>query len=1086
MNFTPQQQQAISQRGRIIVSAAAGSGKTAVMIERLVSLVLSGADVREVLALTFTKKAAAQMRDRLRMALSKQMAQSGDRERRMLARQIENLPLAEIGTIHAFCGRLVRSNFYLADTDAAFRIISPDDAEGKTLKNRAIESVFEEAYAEGDSDFYDLLSFYFRKKKDARLKQIVLDLHAAVRGTEHYRELLGDPVTDFEAVTEELAAGYRRQAAFLTERVSALKPYFSLHNPRALTVAGDVLVACNVLLSTDLFGMVRAAAVPPAIAVMPRMTKATGEEYKNLRFLAGAAKSVKAIYTELRGYADRETELGRFTDAQQRAKALSKLVLRFDDAYSQLKKEANVLDYNDLEHLALSVLKNPDALAALRGRYRYLFVDEYQDVNPLQERILSALGGEEVFLVGDSKQAIYGFRGSNSAFFGEKRKEFGREGGDLTLTANFRSSSAVLGAVNRVFSRILPAYEPMEGGELFKDGERVYEGGVEFHTVVKEKKEREMPRVYSVLGHGGAEEKDPYAMAVADLIEDELARTVFDADEKRERKTEFRDIAVLVRKNSGTADKIVRELNARNIPVSSSSRVDILSFFEARLLLDWLSLLDNGAQDIPLAGAMLSAVGGFTEEDLARIRLAYPAAYAFRTSCSLYAAKENDPLAERLRGFYALLRHLTAKAQAVTAAEMMGELLSMGLEMQIASSKFGSLRLARINRLVREGEDKSVHAFLTQVGTAGRIDYAGGGGENAVQLMTMHASKGLEFPVVILTDLDVPFHGADRDDVMWTEKYRAAPAAFDRENKIVYDTVLRRASAKQQEAEELSGEKNLLYVAMTRAKYRLHMLFEGKEQAIDPSCAGRLSDFIPLSELGDYFVPLPEPQGEAIPRAALATEADEEEIGKILSVYRVPYPRGESVTLPLKSSATELMRMEREEQEDKPARGTAHGHSAEEGIAYHAFLEHVHFGRDAEEELGRMREEGLLTEEQISLLDVGNLRKILSLPCLRDMGTKRIRREQTFLLLLPANEMMHVSADDEVLFQGAIDLLAEDEDGFTVIDYKYSSHDDETIRKTYAPQIRLYKKAVARAMRTDEKSIRARIVNIALLREIEM
>ncbi len=1085
MNFTDEQREAIVRRGKIIVSAAAGSGKTSVMIERLVSLILSGTDVREVLALTFTNKAAAQMRDKLRTALSERLLTAQGEERERLKDQLSALPLAEIGTIHAFCGRLVRTHFYLAGVDAAFRIISPDEPEGAALKGRAIDLVFEEAY-EGDPDFSELLSVYFRKKKDRRLKKIVFTLYSSLRELCGYRELLLNAPSRFGEACAYLAEGYTETARFLADRLEELRPFFA-ENRRAGNVIGGVTAACAAIAGKDLFSMREAALPPLNIATMPPMTKAEGEELKNLRFLSGAAKKIKEVYAELRELSDGGTERARCEQAERRAAALSSLVLRFDETYSLLKREANVLDYNDLEQFALNVLSDGEALAAVRSRFTHVFVDEYQDVNRVQESILSKIAGEEVFLVGDSKQAIYGFRGSSSAFFDEKRAAFRAAGGDLSLNRNFRSGGAVLETVNRVFS-FVRGYEPMAGGDRYGE----HRGEVRFHMVEAEKEEKKTPRVYSVREHTGGKKPDAAARLIADLIEEEIASEIYDADEGRMRKTEFSDVAVLVRKHSGEMEEVVRELASRDIPVSASAAVNVCDFSEVKLLIDWLSLLDNAEQDAPLASALLSRVGGFDEDELSAIRLCYPEVYFFRTACRMYAFgsddkldRKTDPIAIKLRNFSVFLKDLRLRAQTLTAADVLSSLLSMGLETQIAAGKNGTKRLARMRRFLAESEGKSVHRFLADLKASDyRIDYAGGGGEDAVQVLTMHASKGLEYPVVILADLDVPFHGAERGDILFSERFGVAPYAYDVERRKVYPTVLRRATERLQEEEERVGETNLLYVAMTRAKYRLHMLFGGKNAAVAPAYAARLSDFIDFSALHGLFVPPPAPQERPLARPLIGGEEDAALKEKLRAVYRLPYAHQESTALPLKSSATDLMRRTAAEIVRTGESGPAH--TKEEGLAYHAFLQRVRFGRPAEEELARMREEGLLTAEEIGLLDVSKLRKILSLPCLRGLESKRLWREQTFLTLLSANELLPTAADDEILFQGAIDLLVEDGEGFTVIDYKFSGHDDRRIAGDYALQIALYKKAVARTMGVREESIRARIVNIALLREIEM
>lgn len=1103
VSLTPEQERAIGARGNVIVSASAGSGKTFVMIERLVALVLGGTDVKSILAVTFTNKAAAQMRDRLRKALLKGIGERSGEERERLKAQLAALPLAEISTIHAFCARLVRTYFYLVGADPAFRVVGPDDAACMELASRAMESVFETAYEEGSEEFRSLLSVYFRKKKDDMLRAVVRGLHAQARGLAGYEEKLASMGARdaFGEVCSRLAGDLCARLQEIGRGLSVRGLLYAALGEKFSAAADALEEACESLLTEDLFAMkARAAALAP-FARTPSKRGASPEERAAIDYLSGARKELKNIQEELASYASREEEHARYLDANGRAAALGRLTLAYDRAYAEEKREAGVLDYNDLEQFALKILENEQARGEIRAKYSAVFVDEYQDVNPVQDSILTALGGDEVFFVGDAKQAIYGFRGSNSEFFENKEKSLPSS---LRLSANFRSSSAVLEAVNRVFSALSPDYVPMRGGERYG----THRGAVKLHIVPKEKREKETPdEVYSVLEHTGRVRTDALAERVVRLVEEECGSgTWYDADEpdeeKRVKRVCYGDIAVLTRRRAGEAESIVRALSERGIPVSTAAEVNICDFFEARLVLDWLSWLDNAQQDIPLVTALLSAVGGFCEAELTAVRAAFPAKDArtstFRAALAAYRDTRDDEISRKANAFFALAEELRAHARIRTAEEVMNELLSLGLEAQIAAKEGGASRLARVRRLAAEGAETDVHTFLARLKATGfSLGFSESGGDNAVRVVTMHASKGLEYPVVILAGTDVRFRGGEeRDEVLFTEQYLAAPKSYDIENKLVYGTVLRRAAALHELAEERKQERNLLYVGMTRARYRLHILFkEGSGGALSPAFARCFADFFDFSALQDYIAAEVGTERPPLARRALAGKPDPAAVERILAVYARPYAHEESVRLPVKSSATALMQDESRSHvrdwsqesalntltpEDEPTT------SKDAGIAYHAFLQHVRFGRSGAEELARMAEGGVLPPGQIALLNVSQLDKILSLPCLAALTGRRIWREQTFLVNLRANELLPVSAADEIVFQGAIDLLCEDEAGYLIIDYKYSALGDDALRAKYAVQIALYKKAVARVMRVDENTVRARIVNIARCREIEM
>ncbi len=1079
VTFTGEQKLAIKKRGKIIVSASAGSGKTATMIERLVNLILSGVDVRNVLAVTFTNKAAAQMREKLRSALIERISRCEGAERVRLKEQLVALPLADISTIHAFCARLLRTYFYFANVEPAFRIISPDDAEGKAISSRALDEAFDSEYEEGKEDFYRLLSVYFRKKKDARLRALILELNASVRGLANYREILSRAGEDvFEETCEFLTKEYHKRALLFLRELDKINK--EVLNEKAVKVYDGVSVACaQILTATNLFELSILAL--PEIPSMPPMTKAVGDELRNLKGLSTLSKNVKELYKTVRTYQTKEVEYARFLDGAQRARAIAALELRYDEIYTRLKEERGVLDYNDLEHRALAVLQTEEARKSLREKYQYIFVDEYQDVNPVQETLLSFLEGEETFLVGDSKQAIYGFRGSKSTFFTQKGKTYPNR---LWLTQNFRSSPAVLDVVNLTFASLLQNYPLMKGGERYGEAR----GDVECHLLPQQEEgEKTLLGIYSVLtGKERGEQEDALTQEVVRLVLEECGeqgtgkREWLDADTGEKKLVQFGDIAVLTRKNTGDAERISRALTKCGIPVVSSSKVNVCDFFEARLLIDWLSLLDNEEQDIPYVSALLSAIGNMNERELAAVRVEFPVAYTFRKACRLYREKKGDEIAQKLNVFAREVEKYRALSRVRTAAEMMNLLLSDGLEAQISALKEGKTRLLRVRRLLAEAEKTGgdVGEFLLSLKMRDyRVDFMESAGENAVKVLTMHASKGLEYPVVILAGLDAPFHGAEKDELMWTERFLLAPKSFDLDKKSTSETVLRRASALWQQREDVEQELNLLYVAMTRARYRLHMLFSGKEQTDLPAYAGRFSSFFDLEKLAPYFVEADKASGEFLPRSALPSHVDAREKEEILAVYRQKYPFESATRLPSKSSASELM-AERNRLSTVEFTGDE-GATTQEGLAYHAFLEHVRFGEDAESELARMRREGLLNEDQLALLRLDNLRAILQIPCLKGLKDKRIWREQTFLVSIPAKELWQgEESEDEILLQGAIDLLCEDDEGFFILDYKYSAKDEKALREHYALQIALYRKAVARVMRVKEERVRACIVNI--------
>ena len=1094
---TPEQQKIIDARGRIIVSASAGSGKTYVMIERLISFLLGKEDVRRMLAVTFTNNAAAQMRDRLRTALLKAIAAETGSTRDRLKEQLAALPLAEISTVHAFCGRLVRTYFYRAGVDPAFRIIDAEGSEGMELSARAMDAALEKAYKAPSEGFSLLLSVFYAKGNDSALRKHILSLYDFVRDFNDYRSVIGQMGhTSFDAVCDFLAEDVRSRVKELARIQDVWRDTLYCYSENLVEVTDQIVADAEAASQGGLFGQ---CAAWSAMEIVKRSTKKgdsipkkdrTPEQEKAIDYYETFRSAATAIQSRLSAIGPREEEEARFASACRIAAAFGELLLSYDAEYTREKQEAGVLDYSDLEQYALTILEDPDIEKDVRERYRILFVDEYQDINPVQAAILSHLAGEEVFYVGDAKQAIYGFRGSSSEFFTQKTHELEQ---CYPLSQNFRSAENILRAVNAVFEPILATYEPMSGGTRYKE----HKGDVCIHVLAKAgKAEAPVGRgVYSVLEHPAEGKRDLFAERVALLVERELRSVWYDVDAACEKAVKPGDIAVLCRSHKGEA-RLAHALLARGIPVTTSAKINICDFFEARLLLDWLSYLDNPAQDIPYVTALLSFVGGMTEAELAEIRAASDKGTTFRAACQTFRKRNAaSPVAKKLAAFEERAKELRIHACVRTAADVMNELLALGLEVQIAAKEGGPDRLVRVRRLVAEGENVSVSAFLARLRAAGnRLDFAPSSGADAVQVITIHASKGLEYPVVFLTDMNHAFQFPDdKQEIIRTKEYLAAPRSYDTEKKTYSGNLLRLASITAQTARERMEECNLLYVAMTRAKYRLHIL-KKKEKCgeLSPTMARTYAGFLDRERLQPWFVGEEDLPAEAPERRALVHRPDTAMERAVLDVYGKPYAFAESTRLRAKSSATYLLHAQKGEflrraaesglfDTDEQFRGAT---SKEAGIAYHLFLQHVRYGQDAEAELARMVREGVFSPEQQALLRVEELREILALPCLKALVGKRVLREQTFLLRLPAAEIEEGAPADEVIFQGAIDLLAESADGYEVIDYKYSLLSDEALIQKYGVQIRLYKKAVARVMRVREETIAGRIVNIALRREI--
>lgn len=1140
--FTPEQQDAIDKQGRVIVSASAGSGKTTVMIQKMIDLICDKKiDVTRILAVTYTKKAAASMKDKLRKALVKAINNPAtsveDKER--LKAQYRLVPLADISTIHSFCAKFIRTHFYLTEVGNKFGIMAEDDANGMAIRARAIENLFEEAYANDEEDFKTLLSVYYRKKNDNPLREVILKTHSTVRTHVDYVKELQESGDDsdekFDQVCGELFAWFVKKCKIYREELSQLYAFFDgigradfveyctevMDRINEWIDAGDIFTLANMVWK-------KLPNKPKTVENDPPELLAAADRLERLR------KKIKDNLDVERGkktLQTREEERRRFSLSMALAKPLGQYVIRFDKEYSRLKKLRGLLDYNDLEHIALGLLRLDDVAAEMHGKYDYVFVDEYQDVNPVQEAIINAVAGENLFLVGDVKQSIYAFRGSKSKFFAEKYALFRATPGmhALKLTKNFRSASPILDAVNKQFKRIMTdkntevSYKDdgvMAFGELYEQGA----GRVQVHFIGKDEREKASPitGVYSVMENTAKREMELSTLAkkIREIIERELKSEYYSVEKGKYLPVRYSDIAVLDRWKKGEIGDVARALAAEGVPISTESPLNICDFPEIKVLIDLLKLIDNKQQDIPLASVLLSPIGGLTEDDLAAIRLGTKGAVHinFRTACQKYKDTYADETAQKLDAFFKYYEEIRRFAQVKDAGEVLTRVVA---EKQMEAGLLGGINgencLKRIHRFIEETrnpEPLDVHAFLARLKMLGNtVYYFENGGENAVHVMTMHGSKGLEFPVVIASGLGRGFRFDDeKTESFYVDGYGLALKAYDPEKMTYSSTLLRLLYKRRELLETVRDEMNLYYVALTRAQYALHMIFNEENPFPDIYYGTSFQDITDFSLWQEYKMDGAGVELPYLERQALPVDTDETLVQKIIDAQGWQYSHSGCENMPAKTSPTALMKL----LEAKTPEERVHAFvevdetSGEEpadsetdtvkGSAYHAFLEHFDFAlldsvkgnRDGlrtlvDENLAAMRQGELLPEEYLAVLDTEKLVEVLSNSVFYRLRDVRLYKEQQFLTALPSSEVLAMVGDDcedcpscneDMLFQGAIDLLAVGDGCAEIIDYKYSRKGQDSLLKTYAMQLRLYRMAVSKALKIPMDKISCTIVNI--------
>ena len=1100
-NITPEQSAAIKSRGQVIVSASAGSGKTFVMIEKLVSAIEGGADLDEVLAVTFTKKAAAQMKEKLRKALIERMNGADGEKKARLKVQLNKIPSAGISTIHSLCANLLRTYFYAVGIDGGFDIISSDDAVAKDLKRDALDDLFERYYAEDNEDFKLLLSCYLKKRNDGALRRFINEAYNKVRSVAHYDKLLNkveNTYTEegFKRVVEESSQIYKNRVNSTIYAVELFKKDFFIGEKRE--VYNKIFEEMKASLQEAADGGIFAQKGTFTATKRPKPSEADKEASESFKVFR---ESIKKIYDRLFvEYESEQRERESFFESGKIAIAFSRVLLQFDREYAAIKREENKLDYNDLEHLVLELLQDGNIREEIKSKYKHVFVDEYQDVNPVQEEIISSLGGE-VFLVGDVKQAIYGFRGSKSLFFAEKFSSFKNgKGTALRLSNNFRSSDGVLDFCNRLFSSAMReegcGFDYSSNSKMIRGGKypEGY-GEAKIHIFGKQEEETADLGVYSVAADGRQVRHTREGLAVLTIVEKELSGKHYDLEKGDFVDTQPGDICILTRKNQGASTEgIIRALRDEGYFVTGAQEALLCELPEVKQFWDILSLIDNAEQDVPLVTALLSPLGGFIEDELAYIRIAANDRFKpFRECCKNYRAAGG--IGSKLNSFYKKLESLRALSEILTTGALADEILeNYGLE--ISYGAMGDSAIKNVLRFIDEGADLPLSSFLKKIkNSAGDIKAPSSAASDSIKVMSMHSAKGLEFPVVIIADICKTFKGADYEEIPFDEQFGCAPKCFDRVNMLSKKTILRTLTKTRAKTEELKNELNLFYVACTRAMCNLHILAE-EVKPYDRAAAQGGRCYADLFDMSEFS---PE---EVAPHEEFAAESDGEVVfykpdpeitEAIEKSFAYEYPYGESVDLPVKSSASAILKSRDIEPyfEAHALFGGEGETGTERGTAYHRFLELCDFGvKDidgVESEIENFVQSGRMTKEQQALLSAEHLCEILNMPVFEGLAQAVTWREREFLCRLPANEILpHTSSHDEILVQGAIDLVAQGDFGIKIIDYKYSQKDDEKLIATYFRQLNLYKKALSKITGYSESEISAVIVNIYKKRQINL
>lgn len=878
--WTPAQKSAIDTRDcNVLVSAAAGSGKTAVLVERIISMITDpdkNIDIDRLVVVTFTKAAAAQMKDKIRKALDSMLDENpGDVN---LLRQITLLNNAQITTIDSFCLWIIRNHFPEVNLDPGFRIM--DEGEKKLIENDVLEDVLEEFYAEADEEFFNLVDAFGMGRDDSGLVSTIDKIYRFSRSNPWIDEwfdecmLVYDDETYDNPAIKELYDSIKNVLLDYRDKYNRLVDICSEPaGPAAYTGAlQSDLLGINEMINSQNFGELGRRIRIFSFEALSRK-KDAGADPDIKEYVKGQRKLFKDYIGRLNDKIFLKDDEGIFSDMQGagiQIRTLLKVAKVYAKRVSEVKREKGIIDFNDMEHLALSILvKKEDGKLVytetadkLANRFEEILIDEYQDSNQLQEVILNAvsktrLSGENnnIYMVGDVKQSIYKFRLACPELFIEKYDTYGETGDNvrIELQKNFRSRENVLECANDVFSHIMNknfsgiGYDEsvrLNAGFPYPEySDSNYGDGANKSTDVI---------LISSENEEEATTRELEADRLAKLIEGIVASgvNVYDADKNIYRPAEYRDIVILTRSVTGWADTFADALMDRGIPAYTDSSTGYFSVREIQVILSMLTIVDNPVQEISLAAAMMSYFGGFTAAELGMVRKLGREYVDKNVHNNLYEhlkavaviggedkIQETDvkQLSGKCALFLAKLTLYRDKSSVEPLYDLCWEMIyDSGYYDYVGTMPAGAQRQANLNVLLERaaGYGKSSYSglfnFLRYIERLKKFDedFAEGAAsldnENLVRIMSIHKSKGLEFPIVILAGAHKSINFMDATaPVLVDQNLGIAVDYVDLKRRTKTHTIIKGAMARRIVRESIAEEERLLYVAMTRAREKL-------------------------------------------------------------------------------------------------------------------------------------------------------------------------------------------------------------------------------------------------------------------------
>ena len=1201
VSWTKEQKQAIEEKGtNLLVAAAAGSGKTAVLVERIIHKIIDEKmDIDKMLVVTFTNAAASEMRERILDAIYKKIEENP--EDIHMQRQITLLNKASICTIHSFCLDVIRNYFYEINIPANFQIGS--SAEMELLKQETLEELLEEKYIKKDENFLKLIDTYASYRGDENLKDLILKIDSQIQSSPFPKDWLEEKVEMFN-LKDKLEQDFSQtiwgkillkelkeeltEAILKLEKIEAnLRKYIELEKYANVILSdiNEIEKIINVINRKDenAWNQIYEATKIKDFAKWPIDKKIT-IDYKNEAKDARnkIRKAVNSSLEKIMVYSSKDAN-ETINDMYPILKSLKDIILEFEEKFKENKLKKNRIDFHDIEHYALEILIKeedgkyvPSNIAKeIQERFEEIAIDEYQDSNLVQEYILNSVSrGNNIFMVGDIKQSIYRFRqarpelflekyrnyskieeveNSNNAKGEEKNENIKHELEEMTqkgqmmqketsqmrhrkiqLFKNFRSRAEVLEITNWVFEQImseklgdveyneeeflnLGADYPENSKELLIPECHIldleaYEANEEDEKEIQEeteKNETDDEQEESQIIEKNVEEAKLVANRIEELLNSNFK--IFDKKTKALRKLEFRDIAILLRSTTNVAPVYEKELLSRGIDVYSDTSTQYLDSTEIQTIISLLKIIDNPMQDIPLVLVLRSPIGNFTDNELVEIRIVEQKSYFYEAMLKARVSVKEE-LRQKIDTFVNMLENWRKDQKEKPLDELIWQIYQeTNYYYYVGLLNNGNLRQANLKMLFERAKQyesasfKGLYNFICFIDrlklNSGDLSAAKviGENDNVVRIMSIHKSKGLEFPVVFLSGTGKQFNKQDlNDSILIHQDLGFGPKFIDSVNRIEYPTLAKEALKLKLETELISEEMRVLYVALTRAKEKL--IITGVTKGFEKKCKEKeellflyqkqntnkieerlLKKYVsyldwlvllnlkaPQQEKIKFFVhkvekSKSEQSEENHEEVAENKKIDIKELDNIKKVLSWKYKYNVLAKVPTKTSVSKLKEIKQKEEQDIDleellSKEKVHKYetpsfmvkenrtitSSRKGTLIHLCIQKLDETKEYKEQdiknlINELVNKEIILKEEAEQIPVTGLVKYVQSDLWKELkAAKEIHKEEPFYMLIPANRIDEsYPKDEKVLVQGIIDLYyINKNDELVLVDYK--------------------------------------------------